>query len=470
MEPNRASADFSYGKLILSCWGEEWSRSWRVIDCEATAGRLRLQCAKQMGRASCVVELRRGAIETAAPDARLGFASKLAGLIESHFAGLRVERAVAARDDRRHISSAYTRLIIKERGGTVAGIAVSECESQSSIDSALGAGIIWLDSLRRKNASINRLMIFAPRDRAATIAARLTAVRAAGVNISLYEVDESESAIDPVAAYDQGDLSDRLRRAAMRARWPNERALSPEITSLIESVRRLAPGLIESHHRSHSVLLSIRGVEFARVSIARKQVEFGLDGSKERLTHNNQSRLEKLVSEIIAKRDAASIDRNDPLFRAQSERWLESIIRRDVSVIDASLDSRYAYSQVPAYRGEQRSFIDLLAVTREGRLVVIELKVAEDPEFPFQGLDYWLRVDWHRQRGDFFRRNYFDRVTLADAAPLLYLVAPLFRFHATTGLLGGSIDARVPVYRIGINEEWRAGVRVLLSERLNAPA
>ncbi len=110
---------------------------------------------------------------------------------------------------------------------------------------------------------------------------------------------------------------------------------------------------------------------------------------------------------------------------------------------------------MPAYRGEQRSFIDLLAATRDGRLVVIELKVAEDAEFPFQGLDYWLRIDWHRRRGDFTRRGYFKQLPLADRAPLLYLVAPVFR-------------PEVPVTRIGINDDWRGGVRVLLSERLNS--
>ena len=143
------------------------------------------------------------------------------------------------------------------------------------------------------------------------------------------------------------------------------------------------------------------------------------------------------------------------------------MLRRDVRALDASLDPRYVYSQVPAYRGEHRSFIDLLAATREGRLVVIELKVAEDIEFPFQGLDYWLRIEWHRLREDFQRRGYFKDLKLTDDTPLLYLVAPLFRFHATTRLIASSIVERVPVYRVGINEDWRAGVRVLLTERLN---
>jgi hypothetical protein len=467
VEPDHSAADVSYSKLILSCWGEGWSRSWRIIGCELTSEYLRLKCTKQMGRTACTLDLTRGQITTEAVVDRGDFALRLAALIESNFAGLRVERAIAARYDQHHLSGVHARLVINERGKTIAAVGVAERESQSNIDAALGAGIIWLDILHRKIASINRLMIFAPRHRATTIATRLTSVRVAGIAISLYEVNEAEHSIDPVAAFDQGDLNDHLRRAAMRAQWPRERALSPEVNTLTHSIKNLAPDLIESHQRGSRVLFSIRGLEFARVSITQNQIEFGLGESKEKLGLNNQSRLERLVAEIISKRDADSDYRNDEIFRAQSERWLESLIRRDVSLIDASLDSRYVYSQVPAYRGEQRSFIDLLAVTREGRLVVIELKVTEDSEFSFQGLDYWLRVEWHRLRGDFQRRGYFEGIELAAAAPLLYLVAPLFRFHATTRLLAGSISERVPVYRIGINEDWRAGVRALLSERLN---
>jgi hypothetical protein len=36
--------------------------------------------------------------------------------------------------------------------------------------------------------------------------------------------------------------------------------------------------------------------------------------------------------------------------------------------------------------------IDVLAVTREGRLAVLELKAEKDIHLPLQGLDYWSRV------------------------------------------------------------------------------
>jgi hypothetical protein len=470
VEPACSAAEVSFDKLIFSCWGDGWSRSWRVLNCFASGERLRLECARQMGRALCSVQLRRGAAAGETPQSRGEFARKLAAMVEANFAGLRVERSVAARNDRRHLSGIHARLIIKDRGRVIAGVGVSCRESQADVDAALGAGIIWLDALRRQTPLVSRLMIFAPRDRATTIATRLTATKVKGATVSLYEADEANAAIEPVAGFDQGDLSDHLRKAAARAEWPRERELPADVAALVESVRGLAPSVIESNHRGGRVLLSIQGLEFARVSVNRKRVEFGLGKSKERLTGTNRARLEELAKEIAQNRVADGGDRNSPAFRDQAERWLEAILRRDVRALDATLDPRYVYSQVPAYRGEQRSFIDMLVATRAGRLVVIELKVAEDSEFPFQGLDYWLKIEWHRARGDFQRRGYFKGLKLTDEPPLLYLVAPLFRFHAAMGLIASSIAETVPVYRLGINEDWRAGVRVLLTERMNQTA
>ena len=467
VESRHSSAEVSFGKLILYCRGDGWSRSWRVMSCEITPELLELECKKQMGRTLCTVRLRRGEANTETAQSRGEFAQKLAAMIEANFAGMSVERAASKRNDRSHLSGVHARLIIKDRGLSVAGIGVNSQESQANIDATLGAGIIWFDALRRKQATINRLMIFVPRDRATTIATRLTAVRIAGASISLCEVDETNATINSVAPFDQADLSDRLRKASLRSEWPHAHELPAEVAALAYRVHRLAPNLIDINRRGNWMRLSIRGLEFAQISINRKQIEFGLGQSKEMLTESSGSRLENLVAEITKNRASDSDDRNSPLFRDQSERWLESILRGDVRALDASLDPRYVYSQVPAYHGEHRSFIDLLAATREGRLVVIELKVAEDSEFPFQGLDYWLRIEWHRLRQDFERRGYFKDLKLTDDTPLLYLVAPLFRFHATTRLIASSVVERVPIYRIGINEDWRAGVRVMLTERLN---
>jgi hypothetical protein len=461
----RAAADVSYGKLILSCWSDEWSRSWRVVGCTVKGESLLLQCTKQMGLTRCVLELRRGPSEQAAVLSRAEYASRLASMIEWNLPDFRVEHSVIARDDRRHLSGVHVRMILKHHGKIVAGIGAGERELQQNVDAALSAGILWLEELRRKHQSVERLLIFAPSGRTATIATRLTVVR--GAVASLYQVDEAAGRIEPVAAFDQGDLEDAMKRASKRAMWPRDHTLGREVYTQVDSVVQLAPDMIDTARRGGWVVASIRGLEFARVSIRSQRVEFGSPEKQQRLNDKNRAQLGELIHSIIESRNGDSNQRGDLLFRAQSERWLESMIRRNVTSLDATLDPRYVYQQVPAYRGEQRSFIDLLGATRQGRLAIIELKVTEDSEFPFQALDYWLRVEWHRKRGDFQRRGYFTGLDIADRAPLLYLVAPLFRFHASTKLIAGAISNRVPVYRIGLNEDWRNGVKVLLRERIN---
>lgn len=467
VDAGRAAADLSYGKLILSCWSEEWSRSWRIAGCEATPDGLRLRCAKQMGRAYSLLELTRGGRPTSLTVSRDEFARKLASMIESNFAGYKVERAILARDDTRHLPGVHARFIIKHRGETIAAVGCGQSETQATIDALLTSGLTWMDALREKRLSVNRLIIFVPRGSATTLATRLTCIDMTDRGVSLAEVDEASGQIETVAAFDQGDLADNLRRASASARWPRNRDIPPDIQATIEAVLRLAPDGIEAQRKGNWVALSIRGLELARVSIKDSRVEFGIQKPRKRLDDTSRAEFESLIREAASNRRSDSDCRDDLLYRSQAERWLESLIRSDVTAIDPTLDPRYVYSQVPAYRGEHHTFIDLLGATREGRLVVMELKVAEDAEFVFQGLDYWLRVEWHRVRGDFERRGYFKGLKMADPAPLLYLVAPLLRFHATTHLVARAISSRVPVYRIGINEDWRGGVRVLLTERLN---
>ena len=472
VEPGQAAAEVSFGKLLLSCWSDEWSKVWRVTAGEIEPERLILRCTRQMGRVTCLLELRRGAAPVELAKSRAGFAEDLVRLIESNLTGIQVEHAATARDDQRHLSGTHVRLVLKDAGyaqaGVTAGIATAGVESQAIVDATLGAGIAWLDALRGSRSLVRGLMIFLPAGHSATVATRVTMLRAGDPAVSLYEVSEEDKTITPVTPFDQGDLADNLRRAAARAIWPREKGFAGAASDLLDDVVRLAPDLIDARQMGSAIILSIRGLEFARVLVKQRRVVFGLENDKRTLKDQNRAHLARLVNDIGLLRTTLSDDRNGLIYRAQSERWLESAVRREATVIEPNIDPRFVYSQVPTYRGEQRTFIDLLGITRAGRLVIMELKVAEDPDFPLQALDYWLRVDWHRRRGDFQRRGYFRGVEIADAAPLLYLVAPLFRFHATTSLLGGSISERVPVYRIGINEDWRSGIRVLLRERLNA--
>jgi hypothetical protein len=137
-------------------------------------------------------------------------------------------------------------------------------------------------------------------------------------------------------------------------------------------------------------------------------------------------------------------------------------------MIDSHLDPRFVYPQVPAFLSGDRGMIDLLSVTTQGRLAVLELKVGEDIELPMQGLDYWLRVRWHHLRQEFQSQGYFPGVRLSTEPPLLFFVCPQFRYHSSFPQIVRQIDPAVPMIQVGINENWKSSVQVVLKRRLNS--
>src|SRR5262245_20840480 len=96
------------------------------------------------------------------------------------------------------------------------------------------------------------------------------------------------------------------------------------------------------------------------------------------------------------------------------ERWLESVVIRDVDRLDSRLAPNELDSQVPAFSASDRAMIDVLGVTSAGRLAVVELKADEDIHLAMQGLDYWARVQWHHSRGEFSKFGYFKGRVLSN--------------------------------------------------------
>jgi hypothetical protein len=109
--------------------------------------------------------------------------------------------------------------------------------------------------------------------------------------------------------------------------------------------------------------------------------------------------------------------------------------------------------------------LDLLTVSRAGRLAVIEVKADDDLHLPLQALDYWIRVRQLHEEGAFQRHGYFRGIELSKQAPLLYLVAPAFRIHPATDTLLKHLSPEIPWEVIGVNEDWRKGIRVILRKR-----
>jgi hypothetical protein len=193
----------------------------------------------------------------------------------------------------------------------------------------------------------------------------------------------------------------------------------------------------------------------------RGRLSFGVGRRWTSVDGASMAELGAFLLDVQRIRSSNSADREHPFYRLQTERWLASVVAQRVSTLDPALDDRWIYEQVPASRGDSDEYVDMLAVTRQGRLAVIELKAGEDRALPLQGLRYWSRVRWFHERGEISRRGYFPGVELDERPPLLYLVAPLLYLHRAAGLIPAEFAAEVEASLIGVNHGWRSGLRVV---------
>jgi hypothetical protein len=203
-------------------------------------------------------------------------------------------------------------------------------------------------------------------------------------------------------------------------------------------------------------------LEFARAfGPDRDQIWFGVGSPQRELTADNFDHLRALVDEILFYRRADSPAPDHVYYRLQAERWLECLVLNGVDALFPELVPGSVYPQIPVYLGKVPGRIDILGADREGNLVVMELKVTEDPDMPLQSLDYWGRVIRHNLGGDFEKRGYFAGIHLSRARPKIYLVAPVFSFHDSLERVLRCLDPGLEVSKIAINENWRCGVKIL---------
>jgi hypothetical protein len=305
--------------------------------------------------------------------------------------------------------------------------------------------------------AVSGLRLFLP-ERTSRVTAHLLNALDRSLNIELYEVEETLWRARRIDARDTGNL----------ATWLTPRrdleSILAEAKPSIEPIQALAPAIILAGAvpGTRNVALRFRGLEFARWSDGK--VFFGLAEPRRELTTRNQGSLRKLVRDLADHRRPDAKDVRHALYRAQGERWLESLVETDPARIEPNLDPNFLYTQVPAFSAGDRGVIDLLGVTRQGRLAVIELKAAEDIHLPLQAVDYWLRVRWHAKQENFKRFGYFPGIELQDRPPLLYLVAPGFLFHSTNETVLARLSPEIEITRVSLNEDWRRGLRVVLRQ------
>jgi hypothetical protein len=184
---------------------------------------------------------------------------------------------------------------------------------------------------------------------------------------------------------------------------------------------------------------------------------FGINKHRRSLADGNKSELADLVGELQKYRRAGSENMRHELYRSAPEAWLESILRRDIRQLDANLILSPIYNQFRASNDK----IDLLAIRRDGRLVIIELKTQSDREMVLQAADYWRKIELQRRSGILSKADLFDGRKILDKPALIYLVAPALSFHRDYEFFARSLSPEIELWRFELHENWRAKIKVL---------
>lgn len=437
-------------RLTLQVWDRTRNLTRRIQDIlEDTAARMELRVehfARREGRLYLLDLGRRAGADMGRRGGRMVFRERFRLFLRRQFPEWKLAEVSAEPDLEHSLSPSFPRAFLRSGHHGWAAIA---CPPDGDSGAVVAFGLIWLSYLRAREqrVTLEGLAIYVPAEHERTPALRLLCLDPTKARFELfaYSPEDFVTRIDPS---DHGNLDTRLE--VCRGSTPNR----PEMWSDIEAL----PGVERIGRHDGRASLRVRGVEFAEYR--EGELYFGL-AAKHPAAEYHRAEIERLAVELERARSADSSDREHPFYRQYPEAWLESQARAQIEAIDATLAGAPIYGQVPAFAGGERGILDLLAVDYTGRLAVVELKASADLQLPLQALDYWIRVKWHLDRGEFRSHGYFPGVELRAEPPRLLLVSPALEFHPTSETILDYFPPRIEVERIGLGLEWRKGLQVV---------
>lgn len=483
-EMSRAHYSLSseHGRCVLHLWSEERNIIRTVIGIEERKSSLRLTTARLGAPRHEKLELipeREHRTPTARDTQRRRYVRLLERVMLRTFPEYKPDGFRSAMDLEHSFGPAYARGVLLRGTSAWAVIGVNKEESSATLDGVLTLGILWLDYCREHGSErrhFEGLKVILPSGAERTTRLRMAWLNHDAAKWELYMLDEHTEQIVTADIADHGNEEVHLVHA-FRPEATLER-FQASIQQLFQLLPEEERSRVETYPRSSSeVAFLLHGLEFARVRhgfsgnsfLREAQLSFGAGMNETPLNEDTEDLFKDLSGRLFAGRCPQG-DSLDPLFRLQPERWLESLLRSRLPEIEPSLRTEFLYSQVPAFSAGDRGMLDLLAIDRNGRLMVVELKADDDLHLPLQGLDYWIRVHWlnaQRQngKGEFERYGYFPGTETSERPPVLCLIAPVLHIHPANEIVLKYFSPQVEWQLIAITEHWREEMKVIFRKR-----
>lgn len=393
-------------------------------------------------------------------------AAQLAAEIEA--ARLAAARDAAEVASRSFANTKISRVSLGEKGGRLAYIlltpptrneiaVIADVTNTVTHSQLLASAILWSEKLGRRKKPIYDLLIMCEKRRLTPLR-RLHAMLSERwkSRLSIASIDRREE-VAVLKHHDAFRMSDLWREKPKLFVMPPTQIHG----RTADAIRALSPEKIDALHIAKGDTLRFLGLPFARVRklYGHEAAWFGTGRSeKHPLTDASWDKMEKLVRSLEAFRSSETTNKRHAFYRGDTESWLESILRRDITKLDANLRLSPIYHQFRSGRSEK---IDLLAIRNDGRLVVIELKAQPDRNMIFQALEYWRNVEIRRRSGVLADAKLFGEQEIADRPAIIYLAAPAWSFHQEFEFFARAVSPDIEVWRFELHEEWRREIKVV---------
>ena len=442
--------DESPAKTLIGMHGENGFRTWRVHNVGSEDGELSLTLSRNLGIERQTVRLipRTPAAELAGEVelARLVRANEIAKLIEANFGAIKIIR-VALNEHNGRMANILIESPNKEHTAVLGDVT-----NGLTAETLLASTFLWLERLnsRRKRPVLSAWIVAEKKQARALRRLHTLLNRNAKSRVVIVEINDEK--LKPL---DEWTLSALWREKPRKLSIPSEVRVSKTLGEIIG----ISPDAIDSLRSKQGETARFHGLPFARIRslMGKERSWFGVGKQRRPLLPENVEDLGKLVDELDRFRRPDSPNPRHEYYRASPELWLESILKRDIQKLDANLILSPIYNQFRSSTDK----IDLLALRRDGRLVVIELKTSPDRQMVFQAADYWRKVELQRRRGVLAKARLFGDLEIKDEPTLVYAVAPALSFHRDFEYFARMLAPEIELWRFELHEDWRREIRVI---------
>lgn len=442
--------DESPDKTFIGLHGEKGFGTWRVHDINQEDGEVVLGLSRNLGIERQTVRLipRTPAAELAheIEIARLLRASEIAKLVETNFPAFKVVR-VALNESNGRMANILVESPNKEQTALLADVT-----NGLTAENLLASAFLWLERMNaRRKKPVQDLWIIAERKQSRALRRLHTLLRrGARSRITIFEIDEEK--LKPL---DDWTISALWREKPTKLSIPSE----VRVSKALDQIVAVMPDAIDTIRSNQGETARFNGLPFARIRtlMGRERSWFGVGKHRRPLLPENVEDLAELIDELGRFRRSDSPNPRHQYYRSSPELWLESILKRDIRRLDANLILSPIYNQFRSSTDK----IDLLALRRDGRLVLIELKTSPDREAVFQAADYWRKIELQRRRGVLAKARLFGSLEIKDEPTLVYVVAPALSFHHKFEYFAEMLAPEIELWRFELHEDWRREIKVI---------